>query len=110
MDHQAVACAGESVPALQTPGWQELGGWTRPTSGLRANGNICTALSQGFLLRTHRDKAAARRYFEKSIDQNGLFETVTIDGSSANLAASFREPYRPGHQPAGQPAVAVLLQ
>ena len=40
-----------------------------------------------FLLRAHRDKAAARRYFEKSIDQNGLPETVTIDGSSANLAA-----------------------
>ena len=132
MGHQAVACAGESVPALQTPGWQELGGWTRPTARLRANGNICTALSQGFLLRTHRDKAAARRYFEKSIDQNGLPETVTIDGSSANLAgleainaeletsikvlrifavrASFREPYRSGHQPAGQPAAAVLLQ
>jgi transposase-like protein len=40
-----------------------------------------------FLLRAHRDKAAARRYFEKSIDQNGLPEKVTIDGSSANLAA-----------------------
>jgi len=24
-----------------------------------------------FLLRAHRDKAAARRYFEKAIDQNG---------------------------------------
>ncbi len=30
-----------------------------------------------FLLRAHRDKAAARRYFEKAIDRNGAPETVT---------------------------------
>jgi transposase-like protein len=40
-----------------------------------------------FLLRAHRDKTAARRYFEKSIAQNGVPETVTIDESGANLAA-----------------------
>ena len=40
-----------------------------------------------FLLRAHRDKAAARRYFEKSIEQNGEPETVTVDKSGANLAA-----------------------
>ncbi len=40
-----------------------------------------------FLLRAKRDKAAARRYFEKSIEQNGVPETVTIDKSGANLAA-----------------------
>lgn len=40
-----------------------------------------------FLLRAHRDKAAARCYFEKSIDRNGEPETVTIDKSGANLAA-----------------------
>ncbi|MFL9921882.1 IS6 family transposase [Paraburkholderia fungorum] len=40
-----------------------------------------------FLLRAHRDKTAARRYFEKSIQQNGVPETVTIDKSGANLAA-----------------------
>ena len=40
-----------------------------------------------FLLRAHRDKAAARRYFEKSIEQNGEPETVTIGKSGANLAA-----------------------
>lgn len=40
-----------------------------------------------FLLRARRDKAAARRYFEKSIDQNGEPETVTVDKSGANLAA-----------------------
>jgi putative transposase len=40
-----------------------------------------------FLLRARRDKAAARRYFEKAIDQNGVPETVTMDKSGANLAA-----------------------
>lgn len=40
-----------------------------------------------FLLRANRDKTAARRYFEKSIDQNGEPDTVTIDRSGANLAA-----------------------
>jgi putative transposase len=40
-----------------------------------------------FLLRAHRDKTAARRYFEKSIAQNGVPETVTIDKSGANLSA-----------------------
>jgi hypothetical protein len=39
------------------------------------------------LLRAHCDKAAAQRYFEKSIDQNGEPETVTIDKSGAKLAA-----------------------
>ena len=40
-----------------------------------------------FLLRAHRDKAAARRYFEKAIDRNSAPETVTMDKSGANLAA-----------------------
>jgi transposase-like protein len=40
-----------------------------------------------FLLRAHRDKAAALRYFEKAIAQNGEPETVTIDKSGSNLAA-----------------------
>src|SRR6266702_4305223 len=38
-----------------------------------------------FLLRAKRDKVAARRYFEKAIDQNGVPETVTIDKSGANV-------------------------
>ena len=41
-----------------------------------------------FLLRAHRDKAAAQRYFEKSIDQNGEPETVTIDKSGAQWQRS----------------------
>src|ERR1700722_9881116 len=40
-----------------------------------------------FLFRAHRDKAAAQRYFEKAIDQNGAPETVTVDKSGADLAA-----------------------
>jgi putative transposase len=40
-----------------------------------------------FLLRARRNKAAAQRYFEKSIQQNGVPETVTIDKSGDNLAA-----------------------
>jgi putative transposase len=40
-----------------------------------------------FLLRAHRDKAAAHRYFERAIGQNGAPETVTLDKSGANLAA-----------------------
>ena len=40
-----------------------------------------------FLLRARRNTAAAQRYFEKSIQQNGVPETVTIDKSGANLAA-----------------------
>ncbi|HEF4774547.1 TPA: IS6 family transposase, partial [Burkholderia multivorans] len=40
-----------------------------------------------FLLRAHRDKAAARRYFEKAIEQNGEPETITVDRSGSNLAA-----------------------
>uniref|UniRef100_UPI003BEEC400 IS6 family transposase n=1 Tax=Burkholderia arboris TaxID=488730 RepID=UPI003BEEC400 len=40
-----------------------------------------------FLQGAKWDKAAAHRYFEKAIDQNGAPETVTIDQSGANLAA-----------------------
>ena len=40
-----------------------------------------------FLLRARRDKAAARRYFERAIDRNGEPETITVDKSGANLAA-----------------------
>ena len=40
-----------------------------------------------FLFRAKRDKAAARRFFEKAIGQNGSPETVTIDKSSSSLAA-----------------------
>jgi transposase-like protein len=40
-----------------------------------------------FLLRAHRDKVAAMRYFQNSIAKNGEPEVVTIDKSGANLAA-----------------------
>ncbi len=40
-----------------------------------------------FLLRAHRDYAAARRFFERSIDLHGIPEKITIDKSGANTAA-----------------------
>ncbi|SAL81926.1 integrase catalytic region [Caballeronia choica] len=40
-----------------------------------------------FLLRAHRDKAAARRFLGKAIDQNGAPQTITVDKSGAKLAA-----------------------
>ena len=40
-----------------------------------------------FLLRAHRDKAAARRFFEQAIEGNGAPEKVTIDKSGSNVAA-----------------------
>src|ERR1039458_8456810 len=40
-----------------------------------------------FLLRAHRDMAAARRFFEQAIERNGAPEIVTIDKSGSNVAA-----------------------
>jgi transposase-like protein len=40
-----------------------------------------------FLLRAHRDLAAARRFFERAIDLHGVPEKITIDKSGANTAA-----------------------
>jgi len=40
-----------------------------------------------FLLRAHRDKAAARGFFEQAIERNGVPEKVTIDKSGSNVAA-----------------------
>jgi transposase-like protein len=40
-----------------------------------------------FLLQAHRDKAAACRFFEQAIEQNGKPEKVTIDKSGSNVAA-----------------------
>ncbi len=40
-----------------------------------------------FLLRAHRDKAAARRFFEQTIERSGAPEKVTIYKSGSNVAA-----------------------
>ena len=40
-----------------------------------------------FLLRAHRDLAAARRFFERAIDLHGVPEKITINKSGANTAA-----------------------
>src|SRR5260370_20377061 len=42
-----------------------------------------------FLFRAKRDKVAARCFFEKSIAQNGVPETVTIDKSGSDLGGRF---------------------
>lgn len=44
-------------------------------------------LTIDFLLRAHRDYAAARRFFERAIDLHGVPEKITIDKSGANTAA-----------------------
>jgi putative transposase len=53
-----------------------------------------------FLFRAKRDKAAARRFFEKAIAQNGAPDTVTTDKSDSSLAAtpSARRPSRSGRR------------
>jgi putative transposase len=58
------------------------GEWRYPYRAVNKDGDTID-----FLLRAHRDKAAARHYFEKSTAQNGVTETVTIDKSGANLDA-----------------------
>ena len=40
-----------------------------------------------FLLTARRDLAAARRFFERAMDQNDVPEKITIDKSGANTAA-----------------------
>ena len=40
-----------------------------------------------FVLRAHRDLAAARRFFERAIELHGVPETITIDKSGANTVA-----------------------
>ena len=40
-----------------------------------------------FLLRAHRDVAAARQFFEDAIDLHGVPEKITIDKSGSNTAA-----------------------
>ncbi|SIT38162.1 transposase (fragment) [Paraburkholderia ribeironis] len=38
-------------------------------------------------MHAHRDKVAARRYFEKAIARNGEPETAAVDSAAADLAA-----------------------
>ena len=46
-----------------------------------------TGATIDFVLRAHRDLAAARRFFERAIELHGVPETITIDKSGANTAA-----------------------
>ena len=66
--------------------------WKSPGQSA-ASGNTCTGRltapghTVDFLLRAHRDRAAARCSFERAIDLHGLPEKATIDKSGANPAA-----------------------
>ena len=40
-----------------------------------------------FLLRAHRDMAAARKFFDQAVERSGAPEKVTIDKSASNVAA-----------------------
>ena len=46
-----------------------------------------TGATIDFLLRAHRDYAAARAFFERAIELHGVPETITIDKSGADTAA-----------------------
>ena len=46
-----------------------------------------TGQTVDFLLTTHRDESAARRFLTKAIRRHGVPDTITIDGSEANAAA-----------------------
>ena len=46
-----------------------------------------TGATIDFVLRAHRDYAAARRFFERAIELHGVPETITIDKSGANTAS-----------------------
>jgi transposase-like protein len=89
--HQARTLVRKGISADQAPGrsWRMdethvkvKGHWKYLYRAVDKEGNTVD-----FLLRAHRDRAAARRYFEKAIAQNGEPETVTVDKSGANLAA-----------------------
>jgi transposase-like protein len=49
-----------------------------------------------FLLRAHRDYAAARCFFERAIDLHGVPESITIDKSGANTGGDRGTPSRLG--------------
>lgn len=42
-----------------------------------------------FLLRDEAGQGSARRYLERTIDQNGAHDTVDIDKNGANLAGVY---------------------
>ena len=46
-----------------------------------------TGATIDFVLRAHRDLAAARRFFERAIELHGVPKTITIDKSGANTVA-----------------------
>ena len=91
VDHD-LAGAGGSVSPAQAPCGPELAGGRdlhrrrRPVQvPVRAVDRIGATID--FVLRAHRDLAAARRFFEQAIELLGVPETITIVKSGANKAA-----------------------
>ena len=72
--------------------WTAACGWMRPILKSKVPGNICIVPSTkkktiDFLLTAKRDKAAAMRFFEKAIHENGFPEKVAMDKSGAHKSA-----------------------
>jgi putative transposase len=71
------------------------GSWRMDETYIRLNGRwvyLYRAVDKlgdtiDFLLRAHRDEAAAKAFFKKAFAQNGRPDKVTIDGSASNKAA-----------------------
>src|SRR5215469_13135141 len=92
MGDQTRTLVRKGISTNQAPGRRELahgrdyvkvnGQWKYLYRAVDKEGNTVD-----FLLRAHRDKAAARRYFEKAMAHNGEPEKITVDKSGANLAA-----------------------
>jgi putative transposase len=70
------------APRPTHPYIQVKGAWKYLYRGVDRDGQTVD-----FLLTAKRDLAAARRFFERAIDQHGLPESITIDKSGANTAA-----------------------
>ncbi|MBA3777613.1 MAG: IS6 family transposase [Betaproteobacteria bacterium] len=79
----------------KTPGRHELASWRMDETYVKVCSQwkyLYRAVDRegdtvDFLLSTHRDEAAARRFLERAIDLHGVPEKITIDKGGANTAA-----------------------
>ena len=82
----------KALPRRKRPVWVR---WRRDETSIKVKGvwrYLSRAVDQygetiDFLLTEHWDTEAALKFLKKAIRQNGLPETITIDGSDANEAA-----------------------
>ena len=79
---RTTASGGRREPQVERDDWRTAGQWKYLYRAVdRARDTI------DFLLRVHRDLAAARRLLECAIDLHGVPEKITIDKSGANTVA-----------------------